>query len=128
MIKNLFSVLDKLGTVKDRFYSRLSDMQLSMVGVFGSRENPLVNPNAVTIPAGVWAPEWPINVTDTGTAAMTGITIPYAGFQGRITVIPKGAFTWTTATNIAVAGTAVANRAVDFIYDPTTAKWYPSYV
>lgn len=71
----------------------------------------------------------------TGALAITGINAPDgstlpggSNFQGTITVIPTGAFTWTTATNIAVAGTAVVNRALDFIYNPITGKWNPSYV
>lgn len=65
-----------------------------------------------------------------GTAAIDTITAPtpIASGGGRITLIPTGAFTWTTAGNIAVAGTAVVSRALDIIYDVTTTKWYPSYV
>lgn len=65
-----------------------------------------------------------------GTAAVVTITAPtpIASGGGRITLIPTGAFTWTTAGNIAVAGTAVVSRALDMIYDVTTTKWYPSYV
>ena len=65
-----------------------------------------------------------------GTAAVVTITAPtpIASGGGRITLIPTGAFTWTTADNIAVAGTAVVSRALDMIYDVTTTKWYPSYV
>jgi hypothetical protein len=43
-------------------------------------------------------------------------------------LIPTGAFTWTTAGNIAVAGTAVVNRMITMAYDSGTSKWYPSYV
>ena len=40
---------------------------------------------------------------------------------GRVwTVIPGGAFTWDTAGNIAVAGTAVVNRVLTFTYVPAT--------
>jgi hypothetical protein len=42
-------------------------------------------------------------------------------------LIPTGIFTTTTAGNIALASTAVVNKALYMIYDPTTAKWYPSY-
>lgn len=65
----------------------------------------------------------------TGALAITGFTNP-TGIQdgARLTVIPDGAFTWTTATNIAVAGTAVVSRLLDFQWDATTSKWYPSYV
>lgn len=108
--------------------SRLSDLKNVDVGPWGSKDNPLVDPVTQTIPAGVWTPSYPISLTDSGTAAMTGITVPYADFQGTIIVIPGGAFTWTTATNIALAGTAVANKAIHFTYLPTTGKWYPSVV
>lgn len=75
------------------------------------------------------APTTP-NVFISGTAAVETITAPtpIAAGGGRITLIPTGAFTWTTAGNIAVAGTAVVSRALDMIYDATTTKWYPSYV
>ena len=65
-----------------------------------------------------------------GTAAIDTITAPtpISAGGGRITLIPTGAFTWTTAGNFAVAGTAVVSRALDIVYDVTTTKWYPSYV
>lgn len=106
----------------------LAELENVLVSPWGNSENSLVDPIARTIPAGVFTPVKPITVTDTGTAAMTGIGVPYPSFAGRITIIPKGAFTWTTAGNIAVAGTAVANRALDFIYVPALAKFFPSYV
>lgn len=62
-----------------------------------------------------------------GTAAITGFTVPAgAGVGYTLTVIPSGAFTWTTATNIAVAGTAVVNRTLTFTW--TGSAWQPSYV
>lgn len=67
----------------------------------------------------------------TGTTALVTITPPsdlIAG--GKITIIFDGSgsgLTWTAAGNIAVAGTATtAKSAVDFFYDPSTSKWYPS--
>jgi hypothetical protein len=65
-----------------------------------------------------------------GTAAVVTITAPapIASGGGRVTLIPTGAFTWTTAGNIAVSGTAVVSRALDMVYYVTTTKWYPSYV
>jgi hypothetical protein len=47
---------------------------------------------------------------------------------GTITLIPTSAFTWTTAGNIALAGTAVVSKALIMTYDYGTGKWYPSYV
>ena len=65
-----------------------------------------------------------------GTTAVVTITAPapISAGGGTITLIPTGAFTWTTAGNIAVAGTAVVSRALTMTYDVTTTKWYPSYV
>ena len=65
-----------------------------------------------------------------GTAAIVTITAPapISATGGTITFIPTGAFTWTTAGNIAVAGTAVVSRALTLTFDATTTKWYPSYV
>ena len=107
--------------------SNLSDRAKYATGAFGSRDNPLVDPNTMASPAGLLVPTSPITVVS-GVNAITGITIPYDGFSGRITLLPTGTFTWTTATNIALAGTAVVGRALDFVYNPVTAKWYPSYI
>ena len=78
-------------------------------------------------PAGVITPTYPVTRVS-GTNAITGITLPYASFQGRITFIPTGVFTWTTATNIGLAGTAVVGKALDFVYNQGAGKWYPSYI
>ena len=65
-----------------------------------------------------------------GTAAIATITpqAPITGTNGTIILIPTGAFTWTTAGNIAIAGTAVVGRALHMTYTAITDKWYPSYV
>jgi hypothetical protein len=75
------------------------------------------------------APTAPVTIIS-GTAAIVTITAPapISTTGGTITFIPTGAFTWTTAGNIAVAGTAVVSRALTLTYDATTTKWYPSYV
>ena len=64
-----------------------------------------------------------------GTAAIATITAPstIATTGGRITLIPTGIFTTTTAGNIALASTAVVSKALTMTYDATTVKWYPSY-
>ena len=46
---------------------------------------------------------------------------------GQITLIPTGLWATNTAGNIALATTAVVNRALTLTYDSGTAKWYPSY-
>lgn len=63
-----------------------------------------------------------------GALALTGITLPYATFSGMIALIPTGTFTWTAATNIALAGTAVVGKLLLFAYLPSTGKWYPNYI
>jgi hypothetical protein len=75
------------------------------------------------------APTTPI-VFISGTTAVVNITAaaPISAGGGTITLIPTGIFTWTTAGNIALAGTAVVGKALTMTYDATTTKWYPSYV
>lgn len=126
-MKSIFSFVDRLTKVDRFFMPTLAALGGALVGAWGSKENPLVDPNTMASAAGVLTPTYPITVVS-GTAAITGITVPYDGFQGTIILLPTGAFTWTTATNIAVAGTAVVSRSVHFTYNPVTAKWYPSYV
>ena len=65
-----------------------------------------------------------------GTTAVVTITVPsnFTGAGGSVTLIPTGTFTWTAAGNIALAGTAVVNKALTMTYDSGTTKWYPSYV
>lgn len=74
------------------------------------------------------APTTPIAFIS-GTAAIATITPPstLGSFGNRITLIPTGAFTTTTAGNIALASTAVVNRALIMTYDATALRWYPSY-
>jgi len=68
----------------------------------------------------------------TGINAPDGTTLPGGTWSGKITVFPVAAFTWTAATNIVVAGTAVIGKMLDFLYNPLGAagvgKWYPSYI
>ncbi len=63
-----------------------------------------------------------------GTAAVTGFTIPVGFAGGSFTIIPDANFTWTTAGNIGLAGTAVTGRALTFLYDTNAGKFWPSYV
>lgn len=107
--------------------SQLSDLQNKMVSIWGSLLNSITDPNTQASAAGLFVPTSVATVVS-GAEAFTGITIPYEGFAGPIFIMPTGAFTWTTATNIAVAGTAVVGRLLIFWYNPITAKWYPSYV
>ena len=63
-----------------------------------------------------------------GTTAIATITAPSTMTGGgQIVLIPTGAWTTNTTGNIALATTAVVNRALTMTYDSTTTKWYPSY-
>jgi hypothetical protein len=64
-----------------------------------------------------------------GTTAIDTITAPYpiSSTGGQITLIPTAIWTTTTSGNIALASTAVVNKALTLFYDATTTKWYPSY-
>jgi hypothetical protein len=64
-----------------------------------------------------------------GTTTVTNITQPsWMNNGGRITLIPTGVWAWNATGNIALAGTAVVGKALDFIWDGGTGKWYPSYI
>lgn len=66
-----------------------------------------------------------------GTTAINTITPPQEMTVGggQITLIPTGL--WSTAIvtggNIALATTAVVNKALILTYNAATALWYPSY-
>ena len=61
------------------------------------------------------------------TANIATITVPWGDFPGTITLIPKVGFSTTTAGNIALATTAVVNKALIMTYSSFDNKWYPSY-
>lgn len=64
----------------------------------------------------------------TGVTDVVTITAPAECTAGcEITIIPDGVFATTTAGNIALASTAVVNKALRMVYDAATVKWYPSY-
>lgn len=63
----------------------------------------------------------------TGITTIDTISIPVAGFNGTITIIPDGIFLTVATGNIAIGSTSVVSKALHMTYDNTTAKWYPSY-
>lgn len=91
---------------------------------------PATSPTAVqTMPAGVATPGSRFFHTDTGTSATTGFARPVGCAGGSFTIIPGGAFTWTTGDgSIGVGGTAVVAKALTFTLDAVTGVWYPSYI
>ena len=78
--------------------------------------------------AGTITPVTPISFVS-GTTTINTITPPagIATTGGQITLIPTGAWSTGTTDNIALATTAVINKALIMTYDAQTTKWYPSY-
>lgn len=81
---------------------------------------------AVASAAGLITPSGPIFHV-TGTAAITGFTLPVGYTGSTVCAIPDAIFTTTAATNIAVASTAVVSRQLCWRYDKAVNKFYPSY-
>ena len=96
---------------------------------FGNGTVPSAPTAAVASAAGLITPSG-LLFHITGALAITGFNIP-VGFDptegATVCAVPDGAFTTTTANNIAVASTAVVGRVICWAYDPGTAKFYPYY-
>ena len=83
---------------------------------------------AVASVAGPITPSGPL-FHITGASAITGITKPVGFAGGSFKVIPDGTFTWTTGdASIAIGGTAVVNKVLEFTYDSNAGTWAPSYL
>ena len=81
---------------------------------------------AVASAAGFITPSGPLFHV-TGTAAITGFTLPIGFSGGSFTIIPDGVFSWTAANNIATAsGTVAVGVPITFQYDSNTGKFFPS--
>jgi hypothetical protein len=86
--------------------------------------------NATIASASTIAPTQPVSFIS-GTTTISTITAPTDFAQtnggGCIRLIPTGAWATNTSGNIALASTAVVNKALEECYDNASAKWYPSY-
>ncbi len=60
----------------------------------------------------------------TGSAAVTGITIPVGFSGGSFTTINDAAWTWTKTNNLGDAGTAVALETTTFTWDSKLGLFY----
>ena len=65
----------------------------------------------------------------TGTVPVATITPPNAYFNGPLYLLSTDATPFTTVTtgNIALATTVTRYQLLTLVFDPSTAKWYPSY-
>lgn len=93
----------------------------------GNSGTPVTITKLVASTAGLITPSGPLFHVN-GTSAITGFNIPTGCNATTVggcsfTIIPDAAFTWTTANNIAVAGTAVANLLITFTWDPANSKF-----
>lgn len=104
-----------------------STVSLSWVAGFHNDSAQPVVTAAVASAASAITPSGPLFHV-TGTAAVTGFNIPVGFIYGSFTIIPDAVFTWTAAGNIALAGSAVVNKALTFTWDATNGKWIPSYI
>lgn len=106
-----------------------STVTLTWVPGWGNVSQSAAPTAAVASAAGVITPSGPL-FHITGALAITGFTIP-VGFPVKsgatFCVIPDGTFTTTTASNIALASTAVVNKTLCWTYDTANAKFTPSY-
>lgn len=101
---------------------------LSYVAGWGNTRIPAGPTAAVASAAGAIIPSGPL-FHITGALAITGFTLPTGFLGGSFTAIADGAYTWTAAGNIAVAGAATTVGAtVTFTWDPVAKKWYPSRI
>ncbi len=66
-----------------------------------------------------------------GTTTITTIVPPsactVANTMCQLTLIPDALWATATGGNIALASTALVNKALLMTYDPSTSLWYPSY-
>lgn len=87
---------------------------------------------AVASVAGATLPSGPLFHV-TGTNAITSWTAPVGCNATAVggcsfTIIPDAVCTWTSAGNIALAGSCVVNKALTFTWDAKNSKWIPSYI
>lgn len=104
-----------------------STVTLSWVPGWNNTLAPAGATATVASAAGTITPSGPL-FSVSGTAAITGFVVPVGFKSGSFSIIPTGNFTWTTAGNIGLAGTAVTGRVLTFTWDASSSKFLPSYV
>lgn len=104
-----------------------STITLTWVPGFGNYNAPVAATAAVASAAGLVTPSGPL-MHFTGALAITGFNIPVGYNGGPICIVPDGAFTTTTANNIALASTGVVSKALCYQYEKAAAKpFFPAY-
>jgi len=103
-----------------------STVSLNWVPGFASLQTTVGPTATVASAAGLITPSGPLFIVS-GTAAITGFTQPIGYQGGGFCIIPTGAFTTTTANNIAIASTGVVGKTLCYTYNVNTNKFYPAY-
>lgn len=85
-----------------------------------------LQPGPVTIVAAATVAPTTFLTQLTGTVAIATITPPVSGSH-MLALNPAATGTTVTTGNIALASTFVVNKVMLMVYDPNTAKYYPSY-
>lgn len=102
-----------------------STLTLTWVPGWGNTSAPGGVTAAVASAAGAIIPSGPF-FHITGTAAITGFTLPLGFNSGSFCAINDGVWTWTTAGNILTAGTTTTAGSLNcFRWESVLAKWVP---
>ena len=121
-----------LGSIYTKQTTPLAISALTLVGAVGVANGGTGFTTTATAPtiasASTIAPTKYISLVS-GTTTINTITAPSAlsGSGGQITLIPTGLWSTSISGNIALATTAVVNKALIMTYNSGTALWYPSY-
>lgn len=102
-----------------------STLTLTWVPGWGNNSAPGGVTAAVASAAGAIVPSGPY-FHITGTAAITGFTLPLGFNSGSFCAVNDSVWTWTTAGNILTAGTSTtAGQLNCFRWETVLAKWVP---
>ena len=109
--------------------AKLVDAVKGLVGFWGSRENPVVDPNVIASATAITV-TYPISRIS-GAVAINQIIAPPGLLGGLIILLPIAGAAYTLAVAVApgniglAAAAATPLRAQLLVHDPVTAKWYP---
>jgi hypothetical protein len=106
--------------------AKLVDAVKGLVGYWGSRENPVVDPNTIASATSITV-TYPISRIS-GAVAINTIVVPPGMLGGIIVLLPiaGAAYTLGVTGNIGLAAAAATPlRAQLLVHDPVTNKWYP---
>lgn len=88
----------------------------------------VVDPTIATLASATTIAPTDLITRITGNTTISTITPPNPYFNGPLSLYNTDSSVggWDTGGNIALAGTMTRYKKFDFIYDPSSGKWYPS--